>query len=72
MNILIIGASRGIGLQLLEQALAQGHTVTALVRDPQKLSKQRERLKVVKGDIRPWFSRARDGRSGRCMLHHRD
>lgn len=51
MNILIIGASRGIGLQLLEQALEQGHKVTALVRDPQKLRKQHERLKVVKGNI---------------------
>ncbi len=33
VNILISGASRGIGLQLLEKALVKGHTVTALVRD---------------------------------------
>ena len=51
MNILIIGATRGIGLQLLEQALLAGHRVTALVRDPQKLSKEDAELKVVKGDI---------------------
>jgi putative NADH-flavin reductase len=51
MNILIVGATRGIGLQLLKQALEHGHTVTALVRDPQKLSIQHDRLKVIKGDI---------------------
>ncbi len=51
MNILIVGATRGIGRQLLEQALAAGHAVTALVRDPRRLAKQHERLRVVKGDI---------------------
>lgn len=51
MNILIVGATRGIGRQLLEQALASGHTVTALVRDPRRLAAQHERLRVVKGDI---------------------
>jgi putative NADH-flavin reductase len=51
MNILIVGATRGIGRQLLEQALTSGDTVTALVRNPQKLATQRERLRVIKGDI---------------------
>jgi len=51
MNILIVGATRGIGRQLLEQALTSGHTVTALVRNPQRLATQHERLKVIKGDI---------------------
>jgi len=51
MNILIVGATRGIGRQLLEQALTAGHTVTALVRSPQKLAVQHERLKIMKGDI---------------------
>jgi putative NADH-flavin reductase len=51
MNILIVGATRGIGRQLLEQALASGHNVTALVRNPQRLATQHERLRVVKGDI---------------------
>ena len=47
MNILIVGATRGIGRQLLEQSLAAGHTVTALVRNPQKLAKQHECLKIM-------------------------
>ena len=51
MNILIVGATRGIGRQLLEQTLTSGHTVTALVRNPQKLSTQSERLKIIQGDI---------------------
>jgi len=51
MNILIVGATRGIGRQLLEQALASGHSVTALVRDPRRLAMQHERFRVVKGDI---------------------
>jgi putative NADH-flavin reductase len=51
VNLLIIGATRGIGLQLLEQALQTGHTVTALVRNPQRLTKEHERLRVIMGDI---------------------
>lgn len=51
MNILIVGATRGIGRQVLEHALASGYSVTALVRDPQRLATRHERLRVVKGDI---------------------
>lgn len=51
MNILIVGATRGIGRQLLEQALSSGHAVTALVRNLQRLVTQHERLRVIKGDI---------------------
>ena len=38
MKIALFGASGNTGLQLAEQALARGHQVTALVRDPSKLS----------------------------------
>jgi putative NADH-flavin reductase len=51
MKLLVIGATRGIGFQLLEQALQVGHAVTALVRDPQKMPKQHDRLRVIQGDI---------------------
>jgi len=51
MKLLIIGASRGIGLELLQQALAAGHVVTALSRNPQSLAVADENLKAVKGDI---------------------
>jgi putative NADH-flavin reductase len=51
MNLLIIGATRGIGFQLLEQGLQAGHVVTALVRNPQKMPKRHDRLKLIQGDI---------------------
>ena len=51
MKILIVGATRGIGRNVLEQALAAGHAVTALVRDARRLDAQHERLKVVQGDV---------------------
>ena len=51
MKLLTIGATRGIGFQLLEQALQVGHAVTALVRDPQKMRKQHYGLRVIQGDI---------------------
>ena len=37
MNILIVGSTGTIGRELVKQALANGHTVTALARDPAKL-----------------------------------
>jgi len=38
MKLTIFAATGGIGRQLLEQAVAAGHDVTAVVRDPKKLS----------------------------------
>ena len=51
MNLLIIGATRGIGLQLLDQALRAGHAVTVLARRPEKLPGPRANLRVIQGDI---------------------
>lgn len=51
MKLLIIGASRGIGRQLLEQALQAGREVTAMARHPEKLPRQPEGLRVLAGDI---------------------
>jgi putative NADH-flavin reductase len=38
MKLTIVAATGGIGRQALEQALAAGHDVTAVVRDPSRLS----------------------------------
>jgi uncharacterized protein YbjT (DUF2867 family) len=35
MKVIIFAATGGIGSQLLEQALAAGHDVTAVVRNPE-------------------------------------
>lgn len=51
MKILVIGATRGIGRQVMEQALDQGHRVTVLARKPQSLDRQSEQLRVLPGDI---------------------
>ena len=51
MKILIIGATCGIGLQVLQQALEEDHDVTVLTRNPQKLTLEHKRIQVVRGDI---------------------
>ena len=51
MNILIIGAARGVGRQLAEQALAAGHRVTGLVPDPLGAGLSRPNLRLVGGSI---------------------
>jgi putative NADH-flavin reductase len=38
MNLTIFGATGGVGTQLVTQALQRGHMVTAVVRDPARLS----------------------------------
>ena len=51
MNLLIIGATGGTGRALLEQALARGHTVTVLVRNPKKVKTQHDRLTLMQGNV---------------------
>lgn len=51
MNILIIGAGGGIGLEAVQLALKEGHHVTAVLRNPVKLPLTHPNLSIVKGDI---------------------
>ena len=51
MNVLIFGATGGMGRELVAQALAQGHTVTAFARNPQKVTVKHERLAVHRGNV---------------------
>jgi len=51
MKLLIIGASRGIGRQLLVQAVQAGHVVTAMARHVDQLPRQQEGFRVMAGDI---------------------
>ena len=51
MNILIVGATRGVGSQLLAQVLAKNHRVTVLARDPARIQKNDNKLRVLQGDI---------------------
>jgi len=49
MNIVVLGATGGTGRLVVEQALAAGYTVTALVRSPEKLAISNPNLHVVVG-----------------------
>jgi putative NADH-flavin reductase len=49
-HIALFGATGRVGSRLLEYALADGHAVRALVRDPAKLS-ARPGLEVLQGDV---------------------
>jgi putative NADH-flavin reductase len=50
MKLLVFGATGGTGRQLVEQAIAQGHGVTAFVRKPAALDFAHPRLAIVQGD----------------------
>lgn len=50
MKIVVFGASRGVGLKVVEQALQAGHIVTAFVRTPSKFTLQHPNLTVFQGD----------------------
>ncbi len=51
MKLLIIGGTGGTGRELINQALEQGHHVTALVRNPERVNVTHQQLKVVKGNV---------------------
>ncbi|XP_018587044.1 uncharacterized protein LOC108921811 [Scleropages formosus] len=51
MRIAVLGATGQTGQYLVNQALQQGHVVTAVVRNPGKLTTAHDNLKVVEGDI---------------------
>lgn len=48
MKIAVLGATGQTGQFLIKQALEQGHTVTAIVRNPAKLAVHNDNLKVIK------------------------
>jgi putative NADH-flavin reductase len=52
MILAIFGGTGRAGRYLLEQALAAGHDLTALVRDPARVDLKHERLTLVTGDAR--------------------
>ena len=59
-HLVVLGASGRTGRLVVEQALVAGHSVTALVRSPDKLTLRHANLRVVVGDAtdRSTLSRA--------------
>ena len=51
MKVVIIGASGQIGAFIRDEALARDHHVTAIVRNPEKITVRNPHLTVVKADI---------------------
>lgn len=52
MKVIVFGATGTIGKHLIEQALNEGHQVTAFCRDGQKLNEfKHARLSIVEGDV---------------------
>ena len=51
MKLFVIGATGGTGQEILQQAVARGHHVTAFVRSPETVTLRNERLSVLKGNV---------------------
>ncbi|KAJ3603487.1 hypothetical protein NHX12_028233 [Muraenolepis orangiensis] len=51
MKIAVLGATGQTGQYLVSQALQSGHVVTAIVRNPGKITEKHDNLKVVEADI---------------------
>jgi putative NADH-flavin reductase len=51
MKLVVLGATGGTGLRIVEQALQRHHTVTAFVRSPDGLGSLRQSITVRQGDL---------------------
>jgi putative NADH-flavin reductase len=51
MDLTVFGATGGTGLELLRTALAAGHTVTAVARDPDRLPLTHQHLRRARADV---------------------
>jgi putative NADH-flavin reductase len=50
-RLLVLGATGGTGLEIVRRALEHGHSVTALVRSPERLAEFHGRIEVERGDL---------------------
>ena len=51
MKLLVLGATGGIGLELVRQAVDWGHSLTAFVRSPERLNASQGRVEVITGNL---------------------
>ena len=51
MKVALIGASGFVGSAILKEALNRGHQVTAIVRNPEKITAHHEHLTTVKANV---------------------
>jgi len=51
MKLVVLGATGGVGLEIVRQAIERGHSVTAFVRSPERLKPFQDRITVKQGDL---------------------
>jgi putative NADH-flavin reductase len=51
MKVLVLGATGGTGLEIVQQAIGRGHSVTAFVRSPHRLKPFRDQIDVKEGNL---------------------
>ncbi|WP_049623194.1 NAD(P)-dependent oxidoreductase [Frateuria defendens] len=74
MKLALFGATGHIGHAILDEALARGHEVVAIVRDPARLDRRHEHLHVSRGDVAQpssWLDAVRDAGAALASLSGR-
>lgn len=51
LRTIVYGATGRVGSRVVEEALNRGHRITAVSRDPSRVTKKHENLSVVQGDV---------------------
>ena len=51
MRLFVLGATGGIGLELVKQAIERGHSITAFVRTPDRLKSLAGRIHIAEGNL---------------------
>jgi putative NADH-flavin reductase len=51
MKLIVLGATGGIGMEVVRQAIKRGHSVTAVVRSPERLSAFAGVIRILQGDL---------------------
>lgn len=51
MKLVVLGATGRTGVQIIQSALAEGHSVTSFVRSPERLQSFRDRIAIKQGNL---------------------
>jgi putative NADH-flavin reductase len=51
MKLIVLGATGGVGIEVVRQALDRDHKVTAFVRSPERLKEFVNRIEIIQGDL---------------------